>query len=328
MSKPFGQQPWVIVITGPTASGKTTLSSLIAQQLPCEIINADVGQFYTPLSIGTAKPDLSQVDFPHHLFDIFNQPEELSVVRYRAMVVDLVQAIHGRGKIPVIVGGSLFYIKSLFYPPAEYSPHVPIQQQLDTRSSSAQSLWEKLNAIDPARAQALHPRDIYRITRALHLWEQTGVLPSQQKPCYTVLFNAFFVVIEPEKKVLEKNIRDRIAVMLHQGFIEEVESLLYTPWETFLIKKNLIGYPEIMAWIRNGKKENDLVELVDRIRYSTMHYAKRQRTFWKSFKKQLDEELGSEVSNNIIMAITTTTQQTARDSIEKFLSLGNSELFN
>ena len=107
----------VIVITGPTGSGKTALSHKLGQSLPIEIINADIGSFYQPMTIGTAKPDWRNEVVPHHMFDILNEPGSFDVAQYRTRCFELIQEIEARGNYPVIVGGSMFYIHSLFFPP-------------------------------------------------------------------------------------------------------------------------------------------------------------------------------------------------------------------
>lgn len=283
-----------LIITGPTASGKTQLSEMIASIRSCEIINADVGQFYKPLSVGTAKPDFVNIAYKHHLFDLLDKPEYLSVVKYRNLVTDLVNDICARGKIPIIVGGSLFYIKSLFFPPQE----LPIQEfknnnQINIDELDKDQQWELLRKIDPERAAELHQNDNYRINRALKIWIQTGFKPSVYKPKLRPKFNTLIVYVKPETAILKDRINTRTMLMinprsiLENGWIEEVEHLIGTDWEEFLQDKNLIGYPEIFEWIKAGKKSSTLPALIEKIQIQTVQYAKRQNTFWKSFERQI-----------------------------------------
>ncbi len=283
-----------LIITGPTASGKTQLSEMIASIRSCEIINADVGQFYKPLSVGTAKPDLVNIAYKHHLFDLLDKPEDLSVVKYRNLVTDLVNDICARGKIPVIVGGSLFYIKSLFFPPQE----LPIQElknnnQINIDELDKDQQWELLQKIDPERSAELHQNDNYRINRALKIWIQTGSKPSAYKPRLKPKFNTLIVYVKPETAILKDRINMRTLLMinphsvLENGWIEEAEHLIGTDWEAFLKSKNLIGYPEIFEWIKAGKKCSALPALIEKIQIQTVQYAKRQKTFWKSFERQI-----------------------------------------
>jgi len=306
--------PYALIITGPTASGKTLLSEMIASKLSCEIINADVGQFYQQLCIGTAKPDLKNVNYEHHLFDILDKPQDLSVVKYRKLVVDLVKDICNRGKVPVIVGGSQFYIKSLFFTPHEFSTQeFPTQELVETTQENpinldkldANELWQLLHTIDPVRAEKLHANDVYRVKRALDIWLKTGVKPSTYKPIFDTAFNALIICVQPELDVLKERIRLRTVQMIQpnksgsdssgsdmsgsaeSGWIKEAQDLIGTEWEEFLKIKNLIGYTEIFDWIRSGKKLDELPALIEKIQTQTLQYAKRQKTFWKSFEREI-----------------------------------------
>lgn len=280
----------VLIITGPTASGKTQLSEIIQPELDGEIINADLGQFYKPLSIGTAKPNLETVNYKHHLFDIINEPDDLSVVRYRQLVGEKVNHIFSQGKTPIIVGGSLFYIKSLFFPPAqlEYASEPVTSIDLDVLSNI--ELRELLQRIDPNRAKEIHENDIYRTRRALDIWKMTGQKPSNYKPCYAPLFDALIVFVCPATDILNQRIRLRTEQMIKiGGWIEEAKSLLGTNWESFVVSKGLIGYAEIFKWLGDGVESEKLDELINIIQIKTCQYAKRQRTFWQSFNKQLGD---------------------------------------
>lgn len=279
---------YVLIIAGPTASGKTALSESIAKSGPSEIINADIGQFYTPLSVGTAKPDLSRLFYPAHGFDILDQPRDLSVVAYRSLVIDLVEQIRQRNKLPVLVGGSLFYIKSLFFPPIEPGPAAGPALRSFSEVGPEHS-WQALHKIDPERAAHIHPNDGYRIQRALDIWYRTGIKPSAYKPIFNPPFKAKFIFVCPEREILNERIKTRMKLMIQQGWIEEAERLMGTDWEPFLQKKGLIGYPELIDWIRQGKQPDTLEQVIKRIEIQTTDYAKRQVTFWKSFAKQLED---------------------------------------
>lgn len=284
-----------LIITGPTGSGKTLLSEMIASELPCEIINADVGQFYKPLCIGTAKPDLNKVFYVHHLFDLLDEPEDLNVIQYRELVVNLVKDICEKDKIPLIVGGSLFYIKSIFFPPYELEESRGDKSRGDNKfinikRMDSTTLWNLLKEVDPERAKMLHPNDTYRVIRALEIWKQTGIKPSVYEPKFYPPFNALIVYINLDKNLLEKRIRQRTVQMIKkEGWIEETEKLSGTVWEPFLRNKGLVGYTAIFDWIRDGKKRSSLPDLINQIQIQTIQYAKRQKTFWKSFKKQISE---------------------------------------
>lgn len=277
------KKPFVLFISGPTASGKTGLAENLAEKISAEIINADVGQFYKPLSIGTAKPDLQNSKIPQHLFDIIDTPKDLTTFEYCDLVLNKINEISCKGKIPIVVGGSLFYIKSLYFPSKKFEKKTDV----DAKLTETESLWETLNQIDPDRAKELHPNDEYRIKRALQIWLTTGVKPSTYKPEFNPPFNSLFIFINPEKEILLDRINKRTQIMFDQGWIDEAKKIMGTGWEKFIVYKGLIGYPEIFEWIKNGEKKDQINSLIKSIQIKTRQYAKKQITFWKSFKKQL-----------------------------------------
>ena len=280
----------ILIISGPTASGKTSISLDLAKLIPSEIINADMGQFYTPFGIGTAKPDWKKQKAKHHLFDIIDIPEDLTVAKYRKLVLEKAEQIWNNGKLPIIIGGSLFYIKSLYYPPKNIEKQKGKAEDvaLLKRDKEQEDLWTVLSKIDPKRAAKLHPNDTYRIERALAIWYETGVKPSECEPEFNPNFNSIFLFINPPKDILVERIEKRTVDMIKKdGWIQEAEQLLSTGWEEFINRKGFIGYPEIFEWIKNGKKESELDLLIQDIVCKTWQYAKRQITFWKPLKKNL-----------------------------------------
>jgi len=273
----------IIIITGPTASGKTALALELAEKLSGEIINADVGQLFTPCSVGTAKPAWRSKKIPHHLFDIIDEPQDLSAATYRDRVLEKIAEIQKRGNRPLIVGGSLFYLKSLFFPPQQNEP-------AEVPSSQDDVSWDALQAIDPKRAETIHPHDTYRIQRALDVWKKTGEKPSTQQPRFDPAFRAHIITILPPRDVLFERINNRTCTMLAQDggpWADECEKLRGTHWEPFLHKKKLIGYPEIFSWLEAGRQRDDHEKLVSTIQTATRRYAKRQITFWRMFKKEI-----------------------------------------
>jgi len=257
-----------------------------------------MGQFYQPLTIGTAKPDWKKASVQHHLFDVLTQPVDLNVCTYRTMLVQKIEEICGRGKLPIIVGGSLFYLKSVFFPPKINTEVRPKQVSV----LQGQTLWDKLNEIDPARALALDPNDTYRIKRALALWKQTGKKPSELQPEFNFSLNFLFAFISPPREILYERINQRTEQMIkREGWIDEVKCLRGTSWETFLKRKKLIGYPEIFDWIERGEREHELDDLVRTIQAATRQYAKRQLTFWKKFDPQLKQACLSAGRSSVVM---------------------------
>lgn len=281
-----------LVITGPTGVGKSALAVKLAEAINGEIINGDVGQFYTPLSIGTAKPDWRHEPVPHHLFDIIDRPVNYTVTQYRAAVAGLIEELQSRGKTPIIVGGSLFYLASLFWPPKSVTPEKGEQQPVYTHAQKSSLTWDALFAIDPERARAIHPNDHYRIERALQLYAATGELPSQQKPAFEPVCENFFVLnVTREREELYERINKRTLEMLTQrpSWIDEVAAL-EPQWLEFLRTKGLIGYPEIVAYLQTRQTSDVFQALCLQIQQQTRHYAKRQLTFWRMLQRKLQGE--------------------------------------
>lgn len=195
----------MIVIFGPTASGKTALSLAIATHLPVEIINMDIGSFYAPFTIGTAKPDWRSSTTVHHLFDSIDIPINYTVAHYRTDVIQLIQEIKKRGNIPLLVGGSGFYLKGLLFPVQGVS-----DQKVRTYTESTQQLWNTLFDIDPNRAQQINKNDRYRIERALTIWHESAQLPSKQVPVFDPVDAAFIIHVTRDRDDLYDRINKRV----------------------------------------------------------------------------------------------------------------------
>jgi tRNA dimethylallyltransferase len=270
----------VIFIYGPTASGKSDFAEKLAAQIPAEIINMDSAQIYTPLTIGTAKPDLKKSPIKQHLFDIKDHPENLTVHAYRELVQEKINEIHKRKHIPILVGGSGFYLKALLFRLVSGTvPENKVQFNIDIPE---QDMWERLKEIDPERALSIHPNDYYRIKRALEIWFVTGKKPSEYKPIYDPVAPFVLVHVTREKKELYRRIDKRVVQMVQAGWLDEAKKLLGTPWELFVQEKGIIGYAEIIGYL---KHVYDLQQATEMIAQRTRNYAKRQETFWRMLKK-------------------------------------------
>lgn len=281
-------KPYFIIIYGPTGVGKTDFSWDLAQVLPnAQIINADLGQLYVPLTIGTAKPDLRKAPVPHHLFDILDRPVHYTVQQYRQRVISLMREFWNQGITPIIVGGSGFYIKSLLFPPCEFDG-VEKKEVLLQETSNEINLWQKLSLIDPERAANIHPHDTYRIERALEIWHTTGQKPSLFAPCYTPPSDYMLIHLTRTRDDLYTRIDQRVKIMIEQGWINEVISLIGTEWELFLHEKKLIGYDDIIQYI-HGQTYKDMGDLIATIAKKTRNYAKRQETFWRMLVRCIEQ---------------------------------------
>jgi len=275
---------YLVIIFGPTGVGKTDVALKLAQSLPAEIVNIDVGQFYTPFSIGTAKPDWKNEPVTHHLFDIINTPEDFTVSEYRKKFLEVVKEIWKRHHLPIVVGGSAYYVHSLLFPPRAGT--FDSSKDFDS-SDDVSMLWEKLNNIDPKRAQQINKNDLYRIKRALEIWHTTGKKPSEFEPFYDPPSPYTLICLTRDRDDLYERINNRTEQMIKAGWIDEVKSLKSTPWESFLKSKKLIGYLELLEHL-DGKM--DLNETISIIQQETRNYAKRQIIFWRRLEKQLKNE--------------------------------------
>ncbi len=280
-----------VIIAGPTASGKTGLSYRFADILGGEIINGDSAQIYFPFMVGTAKPDFYNHHIPHHLFDRMSSPDDYNVLTYRSEVTSLVEDLSAKGKVPIIVGGSLFYFKTLFYPVTQTVTVSPeAEEKLEV--IVAKERWAALQKIDPERAESINPNDRYRIDRALLLYFTASRKPSEMKPQLEVPFSTTIVFLNPDRQLLYSRINQRtIEMVTEEGWIEECERIMLQPkWESFARKKNFLGYATLFDWIRAGKQEATLPKVIKNIQKETRHYAKRQVTFWRSLLAQLQSE--------------------------------------
>lgn len=312
------KKPFVIIVTGPTASGKTEFSYELAKHLPIEIINADSGQFYTPLSIGTAKPDWKAQATPAHLFDISDKPSDITVHEYYKLVQEKIDQITIRKNTPCIVGGSLFYLKSLLFP-TENLP-APSKRALELVAAiKPQARWAILHTIDPVRAQAIHPNDHYRLERALLIWFTTQRLPSTYRPQYNPSFNALVIAITPPKELLRKRIDKRTLEMIHDGgWVNEAKSLLKTPWQPFIERKGLIGYKELFEWLSSTNKSS-LEKVITLIQQETRRYAKRQITFINGLFTAQDKANTQTSQRLICLRISSTSPESIKSVVKAVL---------
>jgi tRNA dimethylallyltransferase len=283
------KQQHVIIISGPTATGKSDLAVRVGDNI--EVVNADIGSFYKQLTIGTAKPDWQNQTIPHHFFDVIADASSWTAPQFRQKLQILIEEIWERGNIPVIVGGSAFYIQAFFY-----KNHELVQPDQDLivslEQQSAQSLWQALHAIDPQRAAAIDPHDQYRLVRALAIWKTQGQKPSDFQPIFAPLAPFHFITLTRDRDQLYERINQRVQVMMQQGWLDEVRSLLDDgPWQDFMLKKKIIGYDLLAAHLLGHCSEQSLDEIIDLIAQKTRNYAKRQITFLSKLQRSVQKEI-------------------------------------
>jgi len=280
-----------ILISGPTATGKTDFAINLAASLPIEIVNADIGSFYTQLTIGTAKPAWKNSSIRHHFFDVINDTSSWTAPQFREKLEIVLQEIWSRGNIPVIVGGSAFYIQSFFY--KNHTLIMPTSELIQSlEEQSADILWKQLNKIDPIRAANIDPHDHYRLVRALAIWHTQGQKPSDFTPTFEPLSPFYFLTLTRDRDQLYAMINQRVKSMMQAGWLQEVEQLAKdAQWSDFFSKKKMIGYDLLLDYLQVDVQHKDLKKTIDTIAQLTRNYAKRQITFLKKLQIKVQESM-------------------------------------
>ncbi len=281
----------ILIITGPTASGKTNLALRCAKQLDGEIISADSMQVYRHLNIGTAKiTKLEMQGIRHHLIDVVNPDQEFSVGQFVTLARDIIEDIFSRNKVPIIVGGTGLYIKSLIYPYtfASTPKNNDVRQKYkDLLEKNGQDyLYNLLKQKDSIASQKVHPNDTKRVIRALEIIELSGKTKSEQNlENITPAYDYLLVAIDLDRQVLYDRINKRVDNMFNSGLVSEVKKLIESKLVTFDCQSmQAIGYKEFKDYF-NGTI--GLSQLKDLIKRHSRNYAKRQLTFIRGFDNVL-----------------------------------------
>lgn len=274
----------LIVVAGPTASGKTSLGIEICKRLDGEVISADSMQIYMGMDIATAKPSKEEMQgIPHHLIDVISPEETFSVADFKALAEEKINEIIQRGKLPVVVGGTGLYIDSLVenINLCDASTDENLRKALNERAEKegAGILLEEVRKIDPEYAEKLHENNVKRIIRALELWHTSHITMTQQieesrkEPSpYDV---CFFVLDAENRDFLYERINRRVDIMLSAGLEAEAREYYSSCGKT---AAQAIGYKELAPYF-NGEKT--LSEAVESLKQSTRRYAKRQLTWFR-----------------------------------------------
>ncbi len=275
----------VLCVAGPTASGKSALGMELARRLNGEIIGMDSMQLYRRMDIGTAKPTRAErAEIAHHLVDILEPWETYTAAQYAADAQQAVEAIAGRGKVPILVGGTGFYLSSLtrgltlggIRSDRELRDRLKALAQDD---EGKRLLHERLAAVDPVSAKRLHPNDITRVSRALEVYELTGVaLSAQAQPEAELPFDLCILGTELERGALYARINARVVQMMKNGLLSEVEALLKAGVSPQAQAMQGIGYKELVP-VLSG--QTPLPAAVLDIQQNTRRYAKRQLTWFR-----------------------------------------------
>ncbi len=273
----------VLVICGATASGKTSLAVECAKKLNTEVISADSQLIYKGLNVGTAKPTAEEMcGVKHHMIDIVEPTESFNVGNYRETALPIMKKLLSENKIPVICGGTGFYINSLLfdfsYGNIEGSEEVRRRYAEFLDQNGKEALFERLKEIDPETAEKLHVNDVKRVIRALEIYELSGKRKSEQHDNMVSAFDYLAVAINFKREELYDRINKRVDTMLENGLVEEVEGLLSRGIDEKYQCMQAIGYKEVLACLKNGNLHSTMSGI---IKQNTRHYAKRQIVFFK-----------------------------------------------
>ena len=276
----------LVVITGPTAVGKTKLSIELAKRIGGEIISADSMQVYKYMNIGTDKISSDKMEgVPHHLIDFLDPHEDFNVFIFQKLVKEAIEGIASRGKVPIIVGGTGFYIQAVLYDIdfTETDEDETYRHELEQRAltEGVHVLHEELRAVDPESADAIHENNSKRVIRALEYYKKTGRKISEhntEQHQRTSPYDFKYFVLTDDREVLYSRIEKRVDQMIDEGLETEVKELLAMDIPKEATSMQGLGYREMIGYLEG---EYDIDRAVYLIKRNTRHFAKRQLTWFK-----------------------------------------------
>lgn len=280
----------LVILTGPTAVGKTALSIALAKAIGGEIVSADSMQVYRHMDIGSAKITREEMaGVPHHLIDVLEPTEAFNVVIFQKLAKEAMAGIYGRGRIPILVGGTGFYIQAVLYDIdfTENDEDTALRKELEAlaQSEGAEALYDRLKAVDPASCKSIHAHNVKRVIRALEFYEKTGQPISahnkEQRQNVSPYRFAYFVLNDNREEIYKK-IDLRVDKMVSEGLVEEVRSLREMGCTKDMVSMQGLGYKEILRYLEG---ELTLEEAVYLIKRDTRHFAKRQLTWFRREKE-------------------------------------------
>ncbi len=279
----------VLVICGPTASGKTSLSVACAKKLDSEIISADSMLIYRGLDIGTAKPTMQERDgVVHYMIDVVPPAQKFSVSDYEAMALPILDDLLAKGKTPIICGGTGFYINSLLYKSQFGNVGANEEIRLKYENLAVEYGKEYVHAIlrekDPESAEKLHFNDVKRVIRALEIYDMTGQPKSLQKDEWRARYDFLAISIDYPREALYQRIELRVEEMFSMGLLDEVATLQKQGITADMQCMQGIGYKEILEGEKEGLTKFEIKELIKK---NTRNYAKRQITFFKRMQNHI-----------------------------------------
>jgi tRNA dimethylallyltransferase len=275
----------LLVLAGPTASGKTRVAFALAERFPIEVISADSVQVYRGFDIGSAKPTADErAQLPHHLVDILSPEDAMDAGEFERRASAAITDVRARGKIPVVVGGTGLWLRALLrglvsLPPVDAQLRAALEAE--SAAMGAPALHARLALVDPKVAAAVHPNDQLRIVRALEVYQQTGRALGELQAEHALggrRYASLMVVLDPPGDQLTRAIEQRLDAMLSGGFVDEVRALRERHADSARAFGS-VGYKEVVAHLRDGVSLDETRRL---IRKATRTYARRQRTWFGS----------------------------------------------
>ena len=290
MTESRNKDDLVVFLLGPTASGKTALALKLAKKLDVEIISVDSALVYTQMDVGTSKPSAEELaSVPHHLIDIISPENAYSAADFRADALRLIKDIQSRGRVPLLVGGTMLYFRALeqglsTLPSADEALRQMLEQEL--KEKGVQHMHERLAAIDPESAARIHPNDPQRITRAIEVYELSGKPMSvwwAEQQAQSFPYPLLKIGLAPvERAILHERIARRFEQMLQQGFVDEVKQLRENPMLNLdLPSMRCVGYRQVWQYL-DGDFNYETMK--DKGIAATRQLAKRQLTWMRSEK--------------------------------------------
>lgn len=301
-------KPKVIVIAGPTASGKTSLSIELAKKINGEIVSSDSMQIYKDMNIGTAKPTTEEMDgIQHYLIDFVSPDKRYSVADFKRDAEIAIDNILKKGKVPIVVGGTGLYIDTLIYgieyPEIEFDEEYREElMRIADSEEGLESLYEEAKNIDKDAIEKISPNDKKRITRILEVYKATGKTKTELERISRengVRYDYKVFAINMDREKLYERINLRVDLMLEQGLLEEVENLI-KKYKEFPTAMQGLGYKEVVEFF-DGKLTKD--EMIDKIKQESRRYAKRQLTWFRKNKEIIWIDGLEEKTKNIELII-------------------------
>ncbi|MCD8045937.1 MAG: tRNA (adenosine(37)-N6)-dimethylallyltransferase MiaA [Clostridiales bacterium] len=279
----------LVILTGPTAVGKTDLSIALAKAIGGAVISADSMQVYRGMDIGSAKITAAEMGgVPHYLIDVLDPDEEFHVVRFQEMARQALAQIYAVGQIPIVVGGTGFYIQALLYDIdfTEQDGDPAFREELEciADQEGAHALHERLRRVDPASAEAIHENNVKRVIRALEFYEKSGEPISahnERERKKESPYNFCYFVLNDDRGKAYERIDRRVDRMLADGLVDEVKALRAKGYHRGMVSMQGLGYKEIMAWLDGEIPYEEAVRVLKR---DTRHFAKRQLTWFRREK--------------------------------------------